>query len=121
MNIKDHEQAMKVHAAERYVLDELSPEERDDFEEHYFMCVKCAEEVRIAAAFADNAKSVFREDAATATLPGVAAKPRSSFHLRSIEFAFRGVRPNHTNNVPIERATHCFSLLRLAWIGASAV
>jgi len=80
VNIKDHEQAIKVHAAERYVLDELSPEERDDFEEHYFICVKCAEQVRMAAAFADNAKAVFREDAATATLPGVAAKPRSAFH-----------------------------------------
>src|SRR5262245_9044364 len=57
----DHDRATRMHASERYLLDELSPEERDDFEAHYFACSKCADEVRSAFAFADNARSVFSE------------------------------------------------------------
>ena len=60
MNIMDHDQAIKQRAAERYLLDELSPEERNHFEEHYFMCVQCADDVRAAFAFRDNAKAVFK-------------------------------------------------------------
>ena len=63
MNIMDHDQAIKLHAAERYLLDELSSEERDDFEEHYFVCVQCADEVRSAFTFRDNARVVFKRDA----------------------------------------------------------
>ena len=61
MNIMDHEQAVRMHAAERYLLEELSPEERDDFEHHYFTCTHCAAEVRSAFAFADNATAVFSQ------------------------------------------------------------
>ena len=32
----DHETAVQLQAAERYVLDEFSPKERADFEEHFF-------------------------------------------------------------------------------------
>jgi hypothetical protein len=76
MNIMDHEQAVKMHAAERYLLDELSQEERDDFEEHYFVCVNCADEVRAAFSFADNTRAVFSEEAA-AVPPPVMAKSRA--------------------------------------------
>jgi hypothetical protein len=60
----DHEQAVKLHAAERYLLHELSPEECDDFEEHFFVCVQCADEVRSVFTFADNAKGVLEEKSA---------------------------------------------------------
>src|SRR5688572_10058371 len=59
MNIMDHEQAVKMQAPERYLLNELTQEERDDFEEHYFVCTDCAEEVRAAFTFRDNARAVF--------------------------------------------------------------
>jgi hypothetical protein len=72
----DHDQAMKMHAAERYLLDELSPEERDDFEEHYFMCAKCADEVRSAFALADNTQAVLKDEIRRATT--VTMKPRPS-------------------------------------------
>jgi hypothetical protein len=65
MNIMDHEQAVKMHAAERYLLDELSPEERSDFEEHYFLCLECADEVRSVFTFADNATAVMQDEART--------------------------------------------------------
>lgn len=68
MNIMDHEQAIKTHAAERYLLDELSQEERDDFEEHYFSCMNCADEVQAAFVLADNAKAVFSQQPLPAAL-----------------------------------------------------
>ena len=59
--IMEHTDADKTRAAERYLLGEMSAVERDDFEEHFFSCNECAEAVRAGAAFADNARAVFRE------------------------------------------------------------
>ena len=33
-------------AAERYILNELTAAEREAFEEHYFVCERCAQEVK---------------------------------------------------------------------------
>jgi anti-sigma factor RsiW len=60
----DHKTAVKIHAAERYVLDEFSPEERTDFEEHYFACAECADDVRAASILAANSKVVIEEEEA---------------------------------------------------------
>ena len=54
------------------MLGELSPRQRDEFEEHYFCCPECAEEVRLAAMFRDNARSVFAEEGKPARGPRVA-------------------------------------------------
>ena len=62
MKEMDHRHAVKMHAPERYLLEELSPEERAEFEEHYFACVECADEVRAAFKFGDNAKAVLAEN-----------------------------------------------------------
>src|SRR2546426_10431607 len=81
----DHEEAIKLRAAERYILEELSPDERDDFEERYFMCVECADEVRSVFALADNAKSVFAGHAQSAAPRPVALHdrpPNCSVRLR---------------------------------------
>ncbi len=58
----DHETAMRIQGAERYVLDEFSPEERAEFEEHYFGCSECADEVKAASILAANASHLFREE-----------------------------------------------------------
>src|SRR5713226_6939319 len=60
----DHEIAVRLQAAERYLLDEFSPEERREFEEHFFGCRECAEEVRAASIFSANTKAVFRGEEA---------------------------------------------------------
>ena len=73
MNIMDHEQAVKMQAPERYLLDELSQDERDDFEEHFFTCANCADEVTAAFAFKDNAKAVFESERQAAAAAPVAA------------------------------------------------
>jgi hypothetical protein len=52
----DHTQAIKQMTAERYLLNELAPEERDAYEEHVFECTECAMDLRAGAAFVDEAK-----------------------------------------------------------------
>jgi Putative zinc-finger len=44
-----HQQAIDSLAAERYLLDEMSELERHRFEEHFFECVDCADNVRKTA------------------------------------------------------------------------
>jgi hypothetical protein len=58
----DHETAIRVQAAERYLLDEFSPEERTEFEDHFFGCLECADEVRAASILAANATAVLKEE-----------------------------------------------------------
>ena len=52
----DHQEAIGLSAVERYLLGELSPLERDGFEDHFFSCHECATDVRITAQFLDGAR-----------------------------------------------------------------
>ena len=56
----DHYQATELTAVEKYLLDELTPGERDDFEEHFFDCQECAIDLRSTAAFMAAAKKEFQ-------------------------------------------------------------
>ncbi|HXM45316.1 MAG TPA: zf-HC2 domain-containing protein [Bryobacteraceae bacterium] len=60
----EHDEATRSHAAERYVKRELSPAQRDAFEEHFFDCRKCADDVRFELTFAANVQAVSREQRA---------------------------------------------------------
>lgn len=60
----DHQIAIRDKLAERYLLNELDDRVREDFEEHYFTCERCAEDVRQGARFIENTRSVFEEEAA---------------------------------------------------------
>ena len=42
----EHHQAAAILASERYILEELTAAEREAFEEHYFTCAICAQEVK---------------------------------------------------------------------------
>jgi anti-sigma factor RsiW len=53
MSAMDHRQAVETLAIERYLLGEMSGEERDAFEEHFFSCADCAEDARAAGAMRD--------------------------------------------------------------------
>lgn len=53
----NHEDALKSMATERYTLDEMEPAERDAFEEHYYECSICADDVVDAAKFAAGVRS----------------------------------------------------------------
>src|ERR1700686_5265058 len=62
MNLMDHSEALKLQAAEKYVLGELSPASRDEYEDHYFDCQECAADLKAAAAFADASRAQFRSE-----------------------------------------------------------
>jgi anti-sigma factor RsiW len=74
----NHADAVETRAAERYVLDEMTPEEREQFEEHYFGCAACAADVRdemtIAATLrAENAHDNVVPIRRTSPVPWLAA------------------------------------------------
>lgn len=58
----DHESVVGTQVVERYLLSELSPADRDAFEDHYFSCEICAADVRETSLFLDNARAVCREE-----------------------------------------------------------
>ena len=51
----DHLEAVNAMAIERYLLEEMTDEERESFEAHYFSCAECAEDARAAALMRDGA------------------------------------------------------------------
>lgn len=57
----EHERAVQNLAVECYLLGEMSPVERESFEEHYFECAVCAEDVRAAARFIEDAKEILED------------------------------------------------------------
>jgi hypothetical protein len=57
-----HEQAVATEAVLRYSCGEMPALEREAFEEHYFSCSTCGEEVRSTELFLANARAVFREE-----------------------------------------------------------
>lgn len=57
----DHNEATQHMAAERYLLDELTPDEREAFEQHVFDCPECAFDLRAGSAFITEAKSQLPE------------------------------------------------------------
>jgi hypothetical protein len=53
-----HQQAVQNLAVESYLLGHMSPSERDAFEEHFFECSVCGEDVRAAAKFMEDARKI---------------------------------------------------------------
>jgi hypothetical protein len=58
----EHVEAMQSGAAERYILGQLSAAEADSYEEHFFDCRECAEEVRMGAAFLEGGRKLARQE-----------------------------------------------------------
>src|SRR5262249_915005 len=59
----DHPEAIEMGATEKYLLGELAPETRAEFEEHFFDCRECAEDVKVGAAFLDGAQELLAKEA----------------------------------------------------------
>ena len=57
----DHAEAEKGYAVEQYLLGQLSESEQNLFEEHFFSCHICAEDVKAGTAFLANLRTVFAE------------------------------------------------------------
>jgi hypothetical protein len=65
----EHDTAVHNLAVECYLLGQMSPEERDAFETHYFECAVCADDLRVASQFVEEARDVFASERAR-PLPG---------------------------------------------------
>lgn len=69
----DHGESIRLMAAEKYLLGELTPELREQFEEHFFDCQECALEVRAGAAFVEHSKVLLADPAAVEAATASAA------------------------------------------------
>src|SRR5262249_9903382 len=58
----DHRESVAKKMAESYLLDELTPEQRDAFEEHYFSCPECAKDVKAGAMLVANVREVLHAE-----------------------------------------------------------
>jgi putative zinc finger protein len=65
----DHDVVVGQKMTERYLLNELDPEVRDEFEEHFFDCPVCALDVRAGAMFVEQSKVVLAEKPIEASAP----------------------------------------------------
>src|ERR1700733_11220862 len=73
--LMDHNQSTNLMAIEKYLLEELTPEQRDEFEEHFFDCQECAIDLQATAAFMAAATQEFKAN--PVPKPGKAAKGKS--------------------------------------------
>jgi hypothetical protein len=73
----DHEVVVRQKATERYLLDELDAEARDEFEEHFFDCADCALDLHAGALFVEQSKVALAEksEPVSAGLPVNAPAP----------------------------------------------
>ncbi|HLK67956.1 MAG TPA: zf-HC2 domain-containing protein [Bryobacteraceae bacterium] len=57
----EHHRAAETQAVERYLLGQMPQDERNEFEEHFFICPDCARDVREGARFRANARELLRD------------------------------------------------------------
>jgi anti-sigma factor RsiW len=72
----EHVDAVQQMAVERYLLDELTPELRDEFEAHAFDCAECSLDLRAGAAFVEEAKLQLPTLASSAPAAAPSRAPR---------------------------------------------
>ncbi|PYU16713.1 MAG: hypothetical protein DMG37_01715 [Acidobacteria bacterium] len=77
----DHNEAVRLQAATKYVLGELPQGLRDEYEEHYFDCGECALDVKAAAAFVDVGREVLRTESVEATAAAKSGENRGGWLL----------------------------------------
>jgi Putative zinc-finger len=70
----DHSEAVRLNMVEKYLLGELSPDARDQFEEHYFDCPECAADVRALSTFMATSRTIFHE-ASSVSSPSAVRRP----------------------------------------------
>jgi hypothetical protein len=87
-----HEEAANSLASERYLLGELSGDEREAFEAHFFSCDACAEDLRSAAAMLQGVKTgLAGSSAAARVLPllqkDIVQRRRPWYHSAALPWA----------------------------------
>ena len=59
----DHDEAVRTLATEKYLLGEMYPDLREEFELHLFGCEQCAFDLWAAVTFLTHAKAIFSKGA----------------------------------------------------------
>jgi len=72
-----HQDSVNTLASERYLLEEMTELERHAFEEHFFDCADCAEDVRAGAYLREGAKSGLMAAKAGPSVVAFPSKPAS--------------------------------------------
>lgn len=75
----DHAVVVREKMTERYLLDELDPIQREQFEEHYFDCPECAKDVRAASLFVEQSKTILAEAPEKVAVPVRSGRPTGWF------------------------------------------
>jgi hypothetical protein len=65
----DHGEAMQMQVTEKYLLGELSASQVSEFEEHYFDCEECTNDLRLTSLFLDTSKRVLASDRVAKPIP----------------------------------------------------
>jgi Putative zinc-finger len=83
MTQMDHTEAVRLQAVEKYVLGKLPKEDHAAYEEHYFDCAACAEDIKTTVAFMECVRQVAREEAlqpieARTVVPATSRNSRST-------------------------------------------
>ncbi len=60
----NHDEVVRQQVSEKYLLGELDPDVRLEFEEHFFDCPDCALDIRAGALFVEQSKQVLGEASA---------------------------------------------------------
>lgn len=74
----DHDEVVRLKMTERYLLNELGSEDRDQFEEHFFVCQECAMDVRAGADFVSSSRVILAETPAHENQQVFTPAPRRS-------------------------------------------
>lgn len=86
----NHQQALETMAAERYLLREMTAEERRLFEEHYLECAECLEAVTFGTDFLEAGREVAHEPSPKSLRE---AEPVPSWHERLLPVVAGWLRP----------------------------
>jgi hypothetical protein len=71
----DHDAVVRQQMTERYLLNELDTQARDEFEEHFFDCKDCALDVHAGALFIEQSKVALAERPEKASAGSLALVP----------------------------------------------
>lgn len=108
----DHDEAIATRAVERYALGEMSEQQAEEFELHFYECVECSSDVDAAQVFALQAREVFTETAEpereTVPQPQIAVQPSFGDRIAAF-FALL------TTRGALAAATACLALVT-AWL-----
>jgi hypothetical protein len=72
----DHDVVVREKMTEKYLLEELDPRVRGEFEEHFFDCPECALDVRAGSEFVTRSKLILKGNSAPSLVPTASHEPQ---------------------------------------------